>query len=518
MSLHTTLEESARRRADKTCVVCEDERIPFAEMNRRANRFAHGLRELRFAHGVRERIGVERGDRVGLLVKNSPLFIEALYGVLKLGASVVPINVFLAPPEVAFILNDCRIRTLVVSSDFLPMMAALREQAPALEHVVALDGAGTGVITREELIAGRSDENLGVDVADTDDAVLLYTSGTTGKPKAAVLTHANFLGNIDSCRRAVQLTPDDAFLLALPMFHSFSLTVNVLLPIAGGCTIVLLESVRPHEKLLRALVEHGPTIFAGMPALYVLFCKTSVPPELMAGSKLRVCISGSAPLAEATLLEFEKRFPVPLLEGYGLSEAAPVVALNPLDGVRKLRSIGVPLPGVEVKIFDEHDRELPAGEPGELVVRGPNVMRGYHDRPDESAATLRNGWLHTGDIARMDEDGYIFILDRKKDLIISKGMNIYPREIEEVLHHHPKVHEVAVVGDRDRNLDEVAVAFVRLTDGAVAEPAELIDYLKPRLAAYKIPRRVRFVDDFPRTPTGKILKRELKALGSPTAS
>jgi len=226
--------------------------------------------------------------------------------------------------------------------------------------------------------------------------------------------------------------------------------------------------------------------------------------------KLRLCISGSAPLAEATHVEFEKRFPIPLLEGYGLSEAAPVVSLNPLDGTRKTRSIGVPLPDVEVRIFNDEDREVPVGEAGELVVRGPNVMKGYYNRPEETAAALRGGWLHTGDIARVDEDGYFFILDRKKDLIISKGLNIYPREIEEALHHHPKVAEAAVIGVADKHLNEVPIAHVMLADGEVAEASELIEHLKSRLAAYKIPRRINFVEDFPRTPAGKILKRALR--------
>jgi len=503
MSLKDTIEESARRFPQKTCVAYEGERLSFDDMNRRANRFAHALREV---------AGVAPGDRVGLLVKNSPAFIEALYAVLKLSATVVPINIFLAPPEVAFILADCGVKVLIVSGDFLPVVPALRGQADALEHVIALDGAADGVLRRDELVRGRSHDNPAVEVADTDDAMFLYTSGTTGLPKAAMLTHANFLANVSSCRRAVQLVPDDSFLLALPMFHSFSLTVNVLLPVAAGCTIVLLESVHPLEKLLAALVEQGPTIFAGVPALYAVFCRTALPPEIVSRLKLRVCISGSAPLAEATLVEFENRFPIPLLEGYGLSEAAPVVSLNPLDGTRKTRSIGLPLPDVEVKIFDDDDREQPTGEPGELVVRGPNVMKGYYNRPDETAAALRGGWLHTADVARLDEDGYAFILDRKKDLIISKGMNIYPREIEEALHHHPKVAEAAVVGVADKHMDEVPVAHVMLADGEVAEASELIEHLKSRLAAYKIPRRIHFVQDFPRTPAGKILKRELRTV------
>ncbi len=501
MSLKDTLEESARRFPEKTCVAYEGERISFAAMDRRANRFAHALREA---------AGVARGDRVGLLVKNSPAFIEALYGVLKLGATVVPINIFLAPPEVAFILNDCGVKVLVVSGDFLPMVPALREQAAGLEHVIALDGDAAGVLTRDAIIEGRSDGDPGVEIADEDDAIFLYTSGTTGSPKAAVLSHANFLGNVDSCRRAVQVMVEDSFLLALPMFHSFSLTVNVLLPVAVGCTIVLLESVRPLEKVLDALVRQRPTVFAGVPTLYAVLARTPVPPQALAGVNLRLCISGSAALAEATLLEFEQRFPIPLLEGYGLSEAAPVVSLNPLDGTRKVGSIGVPLPDIEVRVFDDDDREVPVGEAGELVVRGPNVMRGYYNRPDETTAALRSGWLHTGDIARVDEDGYLFILDRKKDLIISKGMNIYPREIEEALFHHPKVAEVAVIGRADKRLDEVPVAYVRLAEGEQAEPSELIAFLKPRIAAYKVPRRFRFVEEFPRTPAGKILKRELR--------
>lgn len=506
MSLNKTLEETARRFPDKPCIIYEGARIPFAEANRRANRFAHGLREA---------AGVARGDRVALLIKNSPEYVEALFGVLKLGATAVPINVFLTPPEIAFVLNDCGVKVLTVSSDFLPMVPALREHASALARIIVTDSPAEGadaVLSRDEITQGLPDEDPGVAIAADDDAVFLYTSGTTGAPKAAMLSHGNFLADISSCRRAVHCTPEDSFLLALPMFHSFSLTVNVLLPIAVGCTIVLLESVRPLEKLLGALVEQGPTIFAGVPALYNVLARTDVPPAMLGRVKLRLCISGSAPLAEATLAEFEKRFPIPLLEGYGLSEAAPVVSLNPLEGRRKVGSIGLPLPDVEVKISDDEDREVPTGKPGELGVRGPNVMKGYYNRPEETAAALRGGWLHTGDIARIDQDGYIFILDRKKDLIISKGMNIYPREIEELLYQHPKVADAAVVGRQDERKDEMPVAFIALKEGVGAEPREFVEYLRPRLAAYKIPRRVRFLDEFPRTPTGKILKRELKAM------
>ncbi len=506
MNLKDILERTAQRFPSKDAVFFEGNNITFDELNKAVNRFAAGLKE---------KIPIRKGDPVAILLKNSPKFLVSLYSILKIGAVAVPINIFLTPSEIKFILADCDVKAVITSSDFFQAIRSIKPELPGLERAVVVDDAGADeqfCLSHSRITEGASDENPPDDIHSEDDAIFLYTSGTTGKPKAAILTHKNFVSNIDSSRRHISVTPEDSFLLILPMFHSFSLTVNCLLPVYIGCKIVLLESIKPLEKVLDALLKQGPTIMAAVPAVYNVLARKELPAEILKMLRLRICISGSAPLAEATLRTFEKKFPIPLVEGYGLSEASPVVSLNPLEGVRKVGSIGVPLPDVEARIFDDNDNELPVGEPGELVVRGPNVMKGYFNRKEETKEALRSGWLHTGDIAKMDEDGYIFILDRKKDLIISKGMNVYPREIEELLYTYPKIADAAVVGKQDEKKNETPVAYVSLKEGEHADSKEIIEFLKPIIASYKIPREVIFIKDFPRTSTGKILKRDLKAI------
>ncbi len=509
MNLKTMLEASTEEFPDKKLLFFEGRSISYGDLNSETNRLAHGLMET---------LSVGKGDRVAILLRNSPEFLIALYAVLKCGAAVVPVNTFLAPDEICFVLNDCEVKVLITEGTFFRCLSCLKDlpgRAPDLRGIVFVNGEPPDrtYLPYQEVIRGRSSDNPDVAVDAEDDAVFLYTSGTTGRPKAAVLCHRNFVSNVDSCQKHLLLTPDDRFLLVLPMFHSFCLTVNCLLPVFIGGSIVMLESIRPFEKMLHAIATHKPTVLAAMPQLYNVLAMADLPEEVLQSFRtLRACVSGSAALPEAVLNGFEKRFPAPLLEGYGLSESAPVAAINPLDGVRKVNSIGIPIPGVEIRVFDEDDNEVPVGEVGELVMRGPNVMKGYFKRPDETAEALRSGWLHTGDVGKADEDGYFYIVERKKELIISKGMKIYPRQIEELLYAHPKVADAAVVAKAHESQGEIPVAFVSLREGVEASKAEIIEYLKPKVARYKVPREIVFVKEFPRTPTGKILKRQLKEM------
>jgi long-chain acyl-CoA synthetase len=505
MNLKTMLESSTEKYPTKDLYFFEDRSATYADFNCEVNRLAHGLMES---------LSVEKGDRVAIMLKNSPEFLTALYAVLKCGAVVVAVNTFLKPDEIGFVLKDCEVKVLITEGMFVRCLEPIRDRLQTLQSVVLMDGQPRGESYRpyEEVTRGSSCDNPDVSIDPQDDAVFVYTSGTTGIPKAAVLSHGNFVANVDSCQKHLALSADDRFLLVLPMFHSFCLTVNCLLPVYLGGGIVMLESIRDFGKMLNAIVAHKPTVLAAMPQLYNVLAHADLPEQVRKTFTIRACVSGSAPLPEAILKAFESKFSSPLLEGYGLSETAPVAAINPLDGVRKVGSIGVPIPDVEIKIFDEDDREVPVGEVGELVIRGPNVMKGYYKRPEETADVFRSGWLHTGDIGRVDEDGYFYILDRKKELIISKGMKVYPRQIEELLYAHPKVVDAAVVPKPHALQGEIPVAFVSVKEGEELSKSEIIDYLKPKVAPYKIPREVIFIKEFPRAPTGKILKRQLKEM------
>jgi long-chain acyl-CoA synthetase len=336
--------------------------------------------------------------------------------------------------------------------------------------------------------------------------VLIYTSGTTGRPKGAMLSHGNLWHNVDSCRRILEHTEEDRMAVILPLFHSYMLTVGMLLPLLGGGSMVLVRSLSPLKNLLEELFSKRPTILPAIPQFY----RGLAASPLQGPLPVRVFISGSAPLPVQVLREFEAKFGVPLVEGYGLSEASPVVSKNPLRGVRKPGSIGLPIPDVEMSVQDEHGRHLGPGEVGEICVRGGNVMMGYWNQPAETARALREGWLLTGDVGYRDVDGYYFITDRKKDMLLVNGNNVYPREIEEVIYEFAGVKEAAVVGVPDSRRGERPLAFVAAADGATLDLDELARFLKRRLADYKQPREIRLVPALPRNATGKILKTVLR--------
>jgi len=450
-----------------------------------------------YGGGLQQHLALRPGDKVGLLLKNSPRFIFALYALLKSGATVVPVNTFLKAPEVQHIIDDCGLKCLISDDEFADVTGKL---------------ARVQVVHTRQLAHRNHSEPVWVAAAAEDLAVIIYTSGTTGKSKGAVLSHANIAANVASCITALEETTDDRLTLLLPMFHSFMLTVCIFMPLSLGASIVLIKSLQPFKLVVREIIRNRATILVGIPQLFQAMAQAKVPFWVHWVLRLRLAVSGAAPLPHETLAAFERKFNFPLLEGYGLSEAAPVVSFNPIHGTRKAGSVGLALTEITVKIVDDHGHAVPTGTVGEIVVRGPNVMRGYHNQPAANAETLRHGWLYTGDMGKMDAEGYIFIVDRRKEMLLVRGMNVYPREIEEVLYTFPNVSEAAVVALTDEKRGETPIAFVSPKDGAALDTAELLKYCRQRLADYKLPREVRVMKSLPRTATGKIAKLELKKL------
>ncbi len=481
-------EQMAALNPRKPAIFWGAERIRYGQLRERIRTFAANLQQ-----GA----AIERGDRVGILLKNSPEFIYALYAALEAGATVVPVNTFLKAPEIQHIIDDCRLKCLVTEPAFDEVTAKLQR---------------TRLVPVAELARPSSIGLPPASISPSDLALIIYTSGTTGKSKGAMLTHGNIASNVRSCIQALEETESDRLTLLLPMFHSFMLTVCIFTPLSMGAGIVLIKSVQPFKAAMREIIRNRATILVGIPQLFTALADAKIPFWLHWVLSLRMAISGAAPLPHETLAKFARKFRFPLLEGYGLSEASPVVSFNPIRGPHKAGSVGLPLPDIEVKIFDDNDHELPTGQVGEIVVRGPNVMLGYYNQPEETAAALRNGWLHTGDMGRKDEDGYIYIVDRRKEMLLVRGCNVYPREIEEVLYKIPNVAEAAVIARPDEKRGEAPVAFVTPREGTTLDTGEILRFCREQLADYKIPREVHIVEKLPRTPTGKIAKLELKKL------
>jgi long-chain acyl-CoA synthetase len=511
-TLGAMLEDTARRMPNKRAIKYGKHSFlgfgkpyfTFRQVNESANKVARGLQSL----------GVEKGDRVGVFGENCPEYIIGYFAIAKLGAIAVPINNFLTGTEVQYIANDCQIKVLVLSKKFLKTIDPVREQMTSLTHLVILDDPEqTEHTTFAKLLSQGSSEPLGVEVSENDLAVFIYTSGTTGHPKGAMLSHSNLVSNVQSSVEAFKIVSSDRILLFLPMFHSFTFTVCVLLPVYLGATIVLIASVRALDEIKKAILFDRITLFVGVPAVYnVLASKPATTATKITKyvSAIKFFVSGSAPLPTPVIGKIEERFGSPLIEGYGLSEASPVVSANPRFGTRKPGSIGIPIPNVQVKIVDEKMNELSVGEVGELAVKGPNVMQGYYNLPEATKQALVDGWLLTGDIAKLDEDGFIFIVDRKKDMLLVRGINVYPREIEEVLYQHPKISECAVIGVTDESKGEVPKAFIVVKDGESLTEHEVRDHCKQHLAVYKRPKFFEFRPSLPKNATQKIMKRELR--------
>jgi len=462
--------------------------------------YAQFLRQsLWLGNHLADQLQINPGDRIGIWLTNRPEYIPALMGILQAGGVAVPINHFLKPSEVQYLAADSGLRALITEDSLLDSLQAVCQQLPNLKICMA-DEFIDGLHDREDATTPY------VERSDSDLAVIIYTSGTTGRPKGAMLSHGNLNHNLESCVQALEAVDADRFALLLPMFHSFMLTVGMLLPIRVGGSIVLIKSLHPPKNIIQEIMHRQATVLPAIPQLFRAL--TSIPPEI--NLPLRLCVSGAAPLPAEILEQFTARHSLPLLEGYGLSEASPVVSFNPIRGPQKPGSVGVPVADVEVSIQDERGQEISRGEIGEICVRGGNVMQGYWKKPDETKAAIRSRWLLTGDMGYMDEDGYLFITDRKKDMLLVNGMNVYPREIEEVLYRFPGVREAAVVGRPDPRKGDQPVAFVSADTGVTLQEKAILTFLKDQLAAYKVPRQILIRPSLPRTATGKILKTELK--------
>jgi long-chain acyl-CoA synthetase len=450
------------------------------------------------AAGLSQKFGVKPGDRVGLWLKNRPEFVVAALGVLGAGAVLVPINNFLKPDEVNYILGDAGIDVLIAEKELTIHAPALLAARPRLK-IFKVEDFSTELKTQNSELktCSRSEHDL---------AVIIYTSGTTGRPKGAMLSHGNLLHNIESCRIVLETVDVDRMAVVLPLFHSYMITVGMFLPLLVGGTMVLVKSLNQPRQILQELCVRQATILPAFPQLYRTLAALPLPIQL----PFRICISGSAPLPVQVLKDFEAKHGIPLIEGYGLSEASPVVAKNPIHGVRKAGSIGLPIPHVEMSVQDESGNLLGVNQIGEICVRGGTVMLGYWNNPEETARAIRAGWLLTGDVGYRDADGYYYITDRKKDMLLVNGNNVYPREIEEVIYQFPGVKEAAVIGVPDARKGEQPIAFVAAGEGQTVEEKALLRFVRGKLADYKVPKHIVFMSALPRNATGKILKTTLR--------
>src|SRR6266571_5159733 len=492
MNLADSLARTAAEHPDRVAIRLGEDTLTYRDLDDASARVAGLL-------GARN---VGPGDPVGLMLPNVPQFAVVYFGVLRAGGVVVPMNPLLKAREVAYYLGDSGASVIFAWHGAASEVEVGAKEADA--EAIVVDPATFG-----DLLATAAPAPQVVDRAGADTAVILYTSGTTGHPKGAELTHDNLIKNAEvTGRDLLQIGPDDVIFGGLPLFHSFGQTCTLNTAVAAGATLTVLPRFDPAQAL-RMLADHHATVFAGVPTMYsaLLHVPDRADYEV---SALRVAVSGGAAMPVEVLRQFEDAFGCIVLEGYGLSETSPVASFNHPDRERKPGSIGTPIRGVEMRVVDEAGNALPQGEVGEIAIRGHNIMKGYWRKPEATAdAISADGWFRTGDVGRVDEDGYYYIVDRKKDLIIRGGYNIYLCEIEEVLYEHPAVAEAAVVGMPHAELgEEVGVAVV-LKPGTSASEDELRGFVKAQVAAYKYPRRVWFVDALPKGPTGKILKREI---------
>jgi long-chain acyl-CoA synthetase len=488
-SLTSVLRQAAADHADRPAVRMDAAVLTYADLRDAAARVT----------GLLATLGVEPGDRVGIMLPNVPAFPIAYYGTLGAGAVVVPMNPLLKSREVAYYLGDSGAKVLFA------WHAAAGEAAKG----AADTGARVIDVTDPLLpLADQDPAQVSADRGDDDDAVILYTSGTTGRPKGAELTHANLTRNAElTATTLLKSGTDDMVMGCLPLFHVFGLTCGLNATVTAGSTLTLLPRFDP-GRALEIIQRDRVTIFEGVPTMYAaMLHHTGERPDV---SSLRLCVSGGAAMPVEVLRGFEDAFGCIILEGYGLSETSPVASFNHPDKVRKPGSIGTPIAGVEMRLIDADGADVSPGEVGEIAIRGHNVMKGYWGRPDATEEAITDGWFRTGDLAKVDEDGYYYIVDRKKDLIIRGGYNVYPREIEEVLYEHPDVAEAAVIGIPHPELGEDVGAAVKLKPGGTATPADLRAFARERVAAYKYPRHIWIVDDLPKGPTGKILRREVQ--------
>ncbi len=512
--LYDYLYQCTRDYPDLVALVFMGNQTTFKEMHEKINRTASALADL----------GVKKGDRVAVMLPNCPQYVYAYYACMKLGAIVVQMNPLYTPREVEFILNDSGAKVFigvdVVFNSFHQVRDKVKVEKVIVARLMWMEVEGDNLFF-EDLLQEYSPDPPEEKINPGDDvAVFQYTGGTTGMPKAAMLTHFNLVSNVVQIKEWIKEWIDENFseeveqhygIAVLPFFHSYGMTcaMNTGLTLPSGQVLVPRFEV---DLVLEMIKQYHPKLLPAVPTIYTAIANHPDADKYNIDA-VEVCNSGAAPMPLETMKIFEQRTGSKLLEGYGLSEASPVTHCNPLKGERKPGSIGMPYPDTECKIVDveEGTRELPHGEEGELIIKAPQVMKGYWNRPEETKETLRDGWLYTGDIAKMDEDGYFYIVDRKKDMVLTGGFNVYPREVDEILYEHPKVMEAVTAGIPDSYYGEILKAYVVLKEGEEATEEEILEFCKQSLAKYKVPRKVEFRRELPKSAVGKILRRELVA-------
>lgn len=504
LTLPGLLRQTAKRFAKHRAIVFDGRTLDYETFDSLSDRFAAGLA----AQGIR------KGDRVSLYCVNSDAFAIAYFGIVKAGAVVVPINLLLNPKEIAYILADAGAKALCYYEAFDQAVQSLRSNVQSLKFCVCIGdkkASENDLLFGELLKTAQPVPKIQFDPAN-DLAAIIYTSGTTGHPKGAMLTHRNLASNTASVTTALHLTTgEDIFIVVLPMFHAFAATASMLTPLLNGCTIIPMPKFEP-ETAAKIIETEKVTHFMGVPSMFMVLLH--LPDEYVPKfHSLKYAFSGGAAMPVEVMKKFEARFGKLIYEGDGPTECSPVTCVNPIGGVRKPASVGKPLPSVEMKIVDEQGHELPHGQIGEICVRGPNVMKGYWNLPKETAEAFFGEWFRTGDLGTEDDDGYFCIVDRKKDMIIINGMNVYPRIVEEVLYKHPAVREAAVIGEPDELHGEIPVACIALRDGAHLTAAEVRAFCRDSLGRHEVPKKVFFMPALPKNGAGKIMKRELRKHG-----
>ena len=528
VSLHQLLEDSAKKFPANPALIFLNGKMPYSALDANVNRLANALSGL----------GVKKGDRVAIYTANCPQYVISYYAILKIGAVIVPINPLYVDHEVQHQVNDAGAETIVVMSRFYSVVQRVRAQTKLKRVIVtnikeyfppvikllftlAKEKKGGDHVTLAAgdyewgaLMSQASASKPGHVASPDDTAVLLYTGGTTGVSKGAELSHRNIVANAVQCRYWFGIKDGDegkdTVLTALPLFHSFGMTTCMNFGLYVGATLILIPNPRDLPDVLKNIAKHRPTVFPGVPTMYVAINNSPETPKYDLRS-MKACLSGGAGLPLEVAKRFKEITGANLVEGYGLSETSPVVTANPVFGDNRVGTIGIPFPDTEIKIMDVDTgtKDMPTGEAGEIVVKGPQVMKGYWNRPDETAIAMRDGWFYTGDIGTMSADGYITIVDRKKDMIIAGGFNIYPRDVEEVLYKNPKVQEAVVAGIPDLYRGETVKAYIVLKAGQTATPEEMMEFCKGQIAKFKVPTSVEFRDTLPKSMVGKILRRVL---------
>ena len=494
------LENSVRAYPDKTAVVFGNNRVTYRELNEQINRLVDGF----------TRLGIRRGDWVMELIPNNPYLVYTHFALIKLGAVAVPLNVMYRSHEIQYIGKKINAKALIAMSDLWhPLVDEVMPGLPELQTVVTIGETTPGAVNISDLQTGSKPQSGSVTPEIDDIVSVIFTSGTTGRPKGATQTHRSILSSVHGSLVQNKHSEADVFICGLPLFNNFGLNVILMGSIAIGGTLVIIDRFEGSE-VLELIQQNRGTYFSGTPTMFV-YLLDAYDPDRHDLSSFRVTNSGGAHCAPELVEEVERRFGVVHLDGYGQTEACGFTTLNPIVGVRKSNSVGIPLSNLLIKIVDDDDNELPVGKVGEIAEKGDMFsIHGYWDQPEVNAEVYRNGWFHSGDLGYLDSDGYLYVVDRKQDLIITGGYNIYPSEVEDVLCSHPKVALAALIGIPDKVKGELAKAFITLKAGETATEEEIINYVRDKIAKFKAPRMIEFVDQLPMGPTGKLLKRKLR--------